>query len=197
MGAPTPASGYWRTAPNSVGSAGTPGCRPFALLPSCLMHHATFFQVVAEVIPILFLALLLQMEYFKPAAEGDGINLFVLSLVIFAAVGEIISLSALLDNRDPSRIEQTAAVGAVTVLFLPLLVRAARPIIRGIDEGSAARIVIRAAGVIFLVGMVVLGFLGEHLFGPFLAIFAFGFFLVASVFGRSIEQHQRDTKDDP
>jgi hypothetical protein len=169
-----------------------------ALVPSVgPVDDSAFYQVAAEAIPLLFIALLLQMNYFTVDGKDPQGSLFVLSLVVFAGVGEAISLGALADDGEPSTIEQSAVIFAITALFLPLLVRAALPLVRNV-EGSpgAPRTILRVASAVFLVGATVLTLTFPHAFGPFLAIFALVFFFVANLVGFRAHQEAEDSNDD-
>lgn len=158
------------------------------------MEHSAFYQVAAEAIPILFIALLLQMDYFTADSKDAQGNLFVLSLVVFAAIGETIALGALADNQDPSTVEGAAVLMAITVLFLPLLVRAARPLISNIEEsGGAARTILRAAIGILLFGVTVFTLTFPGIFGSFIAVFAIVFFVVANFVGIRLDRKPADS----
>ena len=161
------------------------------------VEHSAFYQVAAEAIPILFIALLLQMDYFTADSRNAQLNLFVLSLVVFAAIGEAIALGALADNQDPSYIQQAAVLSAIIVLFLPLLVRAAHPLVENIQgSGGAPRLILRAAAGIFLFGATFLSLTFPDAFGSFLAIFAMVFFVVANFFGIRLDREAADSDDD-
>jgi hypothetical protein len=161
------------------------------------VEQAAFYQVAAEAIPILFIALLLQMDYFTAESRDPQLNLFVLSLVVFAAIGEMIALGALADNEDPNGVQKIAVLTAITVLFLPLLVRAARPLVKSI-EGSPgpARTILRVAAVTFLFGAVVLALVFPHAFGSFIAIFAMAFFVVVNLFGTRLDHEVANAEED-
>jgi Kef-type K+ transport system membrane component KefB len=161
------------------------------------VEQAAFYQVAAEAIPILFIALLLQMDYFTAENRDPQLNLFVLSLVVFAAIGELIAIAALADNKDPNGIQKIAVLGAITVLFLPLLVRAARPLVKSIEESPGpARTVLRTAAAIFLFGVTVLALVFPDAFGSFIAIFAMAFFIVVNFVGNRLDNKAADTEED-
>jgi hypothetical protein len=160
------------------------------------MEHSAFYQVAAEAIPILFIALLLQMDYFTADGKNAQLELFIFSLVVFAAIGEMIALGALADNRDPSNIQEIAVLSAITVLFLPLLVRAGHPLVKNI-EGSVGspRVVLRAATAVFLVGTVVCTLIFDKAFSSFIAIFAIAFFVVANFVGTFLDRDANSNDD--
>jgi hypothetical protein len=100
----------------------------------CEVAHQGFYEVSATVIPVLFLALIFQMEWF--GQDGDTstprFDLFDLVIVLFAGVGELICIVALSEGRTPSHAEKLVVGVAIGMLFLPAIVRAARPRFRSL-----------------------------------------------------------------
>ncbi len=99
-------------------------------------NDLTFYEVAAQVIPVLMLALVIEQRFFdKPEGRDPTANLFLIAVALLALVGEWISMSALGDpGRDRAYIQKTAVILAVTLLFLPLIIRAARPLFAAIAE---------------------------------------------------------------
>lgn len=92
------------------------------------MVDLSFYEVSAQVIPVLILALVIQERTERAAADrSPPIELFLLGCVVLAAVGEIISLSALLEGEAPADPGKYAVLAGVTVPFLPFLMRLAGP----------------------------------------------------------------------
>jgi hypothetical protein len=158
------------------------------------VDHPLFFEVAAQVIPILFIALLLQMRYFEsPDQQSPSVNLFVLSLVVFAGIGEIIALGAVFGGHHTTVIEQGAVMGAITVLFLPMLVRAGRPFVHTIAGSSRLhRGILQAAVGVFAAGIGAATIFNSDIFAPFLGAFAIGFYIVACFAGTFIDRPPKD-----
>jgi cytochrome c oxidase assembly factor CtaG len=90
--------------------------------------NLAFYEVAAQVIPVLVLALVVQERAEKGAANpSPRFELFLLGCVALAAAGEIISVSALIEEKAPAAPAKWAVLGGIVVPFLPFLMSLARP----------------------------------------------------------------------
>lgn len=100
------------------------------------MKDSALYEVAAQVIPVLFFALLFQLGWFEQSDKKPSARLafFDLAIIVLAAVGELVCITALAEDRTPTDAEKTVVVLAIGFLFLPAIIRAARPRLAAIGK---------------------------------------------------------------
>jgi hypothetical protein len=115
------------------------------------MKHQGFYEVGAQVIPLLFFALLFELRWFEGSGKRTTARfaLFDIAVIVLAAVGELVCIVALVEDRTPTEVEQTVVIVAITFLFLPAIIRAARPRLAALGEAWPPGRVIGRLAIIF------------------------------------------------
>jgi hypothetical protein len=95
-----------------------------------------FYSTVAQVIPVLLLALLVDMRYFSPpsAEEPLDVTFFLIGVGVVMLVGEVIALNAVHAGKEPSDIEFAAVMAALGFPLTAIGVRMIRPRMRALGE---------------------------------------------------------------
>jgi hypothetical protein len=142
----------------------------------------TFYEVAAQVIPVLFLALIVEQKLFGDSRNDrtPAFELFLLAIVLLAAVGEMVSIAALVEHKPPSsELGKTVVLFAMALLFLPFIVRAAQPRLQAIATAHPwSRAPGRVIGFTLLILLVVVTVTKIDPV-PILAGIALGFFVFA------------------
>lgn len=147
------------------------------------MEKLAFYEVAAQVIPVLFIALLIERQVVgKGYEESPAAALGLLAIIVFAAIGEFVAISALAEDRHPTQLEKAVVGGAIVMLFLPMIIGAARPRAEAIGKTlpwtrSLGQLVVLS----FIALLVAATFTGIKIL-PILAGGAIVFFLIASGF---------------
>lgn len=100
------------------------------------MEDHSLFEVAAQVIPVLFFAMLFQLDGFRDS-EGKSsprTEWFLFAIIIVAAAAEFICISVLAEDSKPTEFEKIVVSIAITFLFLPAIVRAAAPRVEAIGK---------------------------------------------------------------
>jgi hypothetical protein len=88
---------------------------------------STYLATVAQVIPVLFLAVMVQLRLQERHNESDtSLDLFVLAYVSATVIGEWIVLAALKDHHKLAPIEETVVTMAFLLGLMLLVVRPIR-----------------------------------------------------------------------
>lgn len=155
------------------------------------MEDKGLYETAAQVIPVLFFALLYQLEWFGKSGdqtEDDGeksdenlpprFALFDLSIIVLAAVGELVCITVLSEDRTPTESEKFIVLLAVAMLFFPAIVRAAKPRFIALAEAvPRSKAVGRVLVVVLPFGIFVLAVLHVRLM-PVVAVGALIFVVV-------------------
>jgi hypothetical protein len=92
----------------------------------------SFYSTVAQVIPVLMLALLVDVRYFAPPRDEEplDVSFFLISVGVVMLLGEVIALNTLHAREEPSDIEFAAGMAALAFPLLVISVRMLRPRLR-------------------------------------------------------------------
>jgi hypothetical protein len=159
------------------------------------IEHQAFYEIAATVIPVLFFALLFQLDWFK---KGDGapeppFDLMNIAIILFAFLAEVICVVALAEGRTPSDAEKIVVSLAIPALFLPAILMAALPLFRGLARvWPWAPLLGRVFVLLWPIAVGVAAIAHVRL----LPILAFGalFFFMAAGFGSAVYSDYRDGK---
>jgi hypothetical protein len=142
--------------------------------------NLAFYEAAAQIIPVLFLALVVEERIFASRREdAPALELVILAAILVGIVGELVAINALITGERPGDVEQTTVVYAIVLLFLPFLGRAALPRFEALANASWWSAVLLQV----LVVVVAFGIIGSTTFGydvvPVAAGFAVTFFFIA------------------
>jgi hypothetical protein len=90
------------------------------------VREVTFYATVAQVLPVLALALLLERRFFeRPSNERTSVSLFLLSTLTILVGGEVVAVTAVLSGGSP--VAEAVVMAALTLalmgLFVPVFAR--------------------------------------------------------------------------
>jgi hypothetical protein len=136
-----------------------------------IMHHVGYYSTAAQVIPVLFLAALIQDRVMGDVKQRAPENqLALLSIIVLAAVGEFTAIVVLSEDRTPTQFESIVVGASVALLFLPILIRAAEPLVEGVSKGLPWTRWLGPAGLLFIVFAVILSRAAHISFAAILSV---------------------------
>lgn len=99
--------------------------------------NLSFYEVAAQIIPLLFLALLIEERFFSKREDpAPSFEFLVLAAILVGIVGEIVALNALVTGKPASPTERLTVSYAIALLFAPLLWRAVAPRFEALARNS-------------------------------------------------------------
>jgi hypothetical protein len=159
--------------------------------------NLAFYEVAAQVIPVLFLALAVENRLFGSRKEKSepATDFLILAGILLGVVAEMVSINALITQKPAGDIERTAVIYTIVLLLLPFVVRAALPSFAALATGSSRTSgLLQVAIAVLTVGGLVVSVLGLDLVSV-AATCALILFLLA-IFVRNFEADYRKRRAD-
>lgn len=155
----------------------------------------TFYEVAAQIIPVLFLALVVEERLLESRGKkGEpATDFFILAAILLGVVAEMVSINALIEGKPAGDTERLAVIYAIVLLFVPFVVRAALPSFSALAKYSRwGSWLLQGLIILITVGAIATTFADIDLIG---AASAFAvILLIISLLARNYEVERRTSK---